>query len=225
MNRRDALAASVGILATATGLPQPVHSSDEKACVGAANLQGPIKDANEGDRCPWQVAFAHGTYTTYMAKFYHATGCTGGTSFDGPNGLALGCPGDGCASVIDKKIQCHPDLIGKGLEGRKDDCDCIPIEGDIARLVGAPKFIVFEAVTPTKKKEKIRAMIFKGEIFPADVAPFHCRVGSECGKPSGSEPVITENIIADVHCFMVPVIERGGDVCYYRITINSRISS
>lgn len=223
MNRRDALTTSVGILASATGLSQSAFSDDAKACVGEVKGQTAIKDANEGDLCPFQAAFLHGTYTTYFAKTYHPTGCTGGSSFDGANNLPLGCPGDGCQSSKDSRIQSHPELIKNGLaKGKADDHDCLPVEGDIARLIGAPQVIVFEAMTPKKRKEKIRAMIYKGEIFPANVAPFHCRMGVECGVPSGRESVISENIIAEGHCFMVPVVERGGDVCYYRITINNR---
>jgi hypothetical protein len=215
MNRRDALKTSVGLLAGITGHLQSASQT---------------KAASEGERCPFFVAFDHGSYVTYFGKIFHTTGpCDQPHSFDGPKGLTIGCvasnPDCSARPAADVRMNSsHKKLQDEGMKKRPAD-NFVPKDTDIAKIIGDPRVIVFEAKTPCGTVEKIRAKIFLAEFSPPGSAKFSARFGFEIKAPAAAVPVIATADKVDStgkHCLMVPVEESGGDVCFYRITLEER---
>lgn len=232
MNRRGALATTTGLFASLFALSDPIQAVD--ACDDAKKSKDKL-DAGNGDLCPTYAAYFHGAYTTYFGGVYNLTTmqCENYTSYDGPNGLTLGCGGAGCAPRfvdLTRNVNNHSDLKKYGMKKRPvDTFEPTAAPGATITPAGDVYFRGNDPANPGMGNNlKIHAKLFDISMFPrsfdldgaSNLPPNEIvdHIGFQISDGNMPSPI---NLVADVsdkHCYLVPF-----NGFQYRITAFRRV--
>ncbi len=237
MNRRDALTASVGLLATAAGLSQQARSEDTILYEEKATCKCKEESVrSEGQLCPLAPAAFHGTYTTYYSGIHHPSQhppCNTYQFFDGPNGLGCGCGGSGCGNYRpqkqeERKTHNHPRLKEKGMK-HKPPIGFVPVGEPEVLKTDFVAVIRFTGKHPTANKTiKPNAKLFKLTVKPREFdspdsadwqngeVPDYVGFETDESVTDPDDTILAKE--SDKHCYLVEYKS-----ITYRITVVRRI--